>query len=62
MVNNPDYREAFEKVLEKRYQKHIEVEFHLKENRRPALRTVDVDRQLSALGIDFEEEEDDEDL
>lgn len=58
LVDHDDYREELEKFLENRTGKRVGVEFHLKENRSPGLVTVDLDRQLSLMGIEFELEED----
>ena len=60
LVDHPDYREEIERFLEKRYGKHIDVELHLRENRSSELKTVDVDRQLTELGIEFEEDDEED--
>ncbi len=45
-VNTPDNRELIERYLEKKTGRHVEVELHLKEDRSPGLRTVDIDAML----------------
>ena len=51
------WREAFERHIEKQYGKHVDVEFHVSKNREAALKTIDVDGMIEALGIPVATEE-----
>ena len=61
LEGNTFYREELEEYLRKRYGRRIEVEFRGTKERTAGLRTVNIERQLEVLGIDFEEEDDGDD-
>ena len=58
------WREAFERIIEKQYGRHVDVEFHLAKARPSGVRTVDVARMAEErmkMPVEIVEDDDDED-